>query len=59
MGQGDAAGRNAWKGGGKGEPLSSSTDQLYMEAVKLHSTDPIKSTHLGQLRKWDFYVSDL
>lgn len=46
------------KGGGEGEPLSSSAGQLYVEAI-LHSTDPIKSTHLGQLRKWDLYVSDL
>lgn len=43
---------------GKVSP-SSSTGQLYVEVMNLHSTDPIKSTHLGQLRKWDFYVSDL
>lgn len=47
------------KGGGEGEPPPSSTGQLYMEAMNLHSTDLIKSTHLGQLREWDFYASDL
>lgn len=47
------------KGRGEGEPLSSSAGQLYVEAMNLHSTDSIKSTHLGQLRKWGFYVSDL
>lgn len=47
------------KGRGEGEPLPSSADQLYIGAMNVHSTDPIKSTHPGQLRNWDFCVSDL
>lgn len=47
------------KGGGEGEPWPSSAGQLYLEAMNLHSTDLIKSTHLGQLREWDFCASDL
>lgn len=47
------------KGGGEGEPQPSFTGPLYLEAMNLHGTDLIKSTHLGQLREGDFYASDL